>query len=192
MADYSLGAVYEIRKMLWQELQDKGVMLASDYTDGSTSTDLIARDPNDIIQTRGLYIPIMPTQEQDIFKTKFVLNRANPLPYIVYDLDTVGYGTDWMICEERLTFKIYSNSFSKVLTITNLMVDLFRRFDDSAKDLNKYVKTLNTNSPFRYHYFALTEANSPNPAEELDGRLEADIAIVYSYSRDLNTEGRFA
>ena len=192
MADYSLGAVYEIRKMLWQELQDKGVMLASDYTDGSTSTDLIARDPNDIIQTRGLYIPIMPTQEQDIFKTKFVLNRANPLPYIVYDLDTVGYGTDWMICEERLTFKIYSNSFSKVLTITNLMVDLFRRFDDSAKDLNKYVKTLNTNSPFRYHYFALTEANSPNPAEELDGRLEADIAIMYSYSRDLNTEGRFA
>lgn len=176
MADYALGAVYEIRKMLWEELQDTGVMLASDY-----------RDDNHVN-----YIPIMPTQEQDIFKTKFVLNRANPLPYIVYDLDTVGYGTDWMICEERLTFKIYSNSFSKVLTITNLMVDLFRRFDDSAKDLNKYVKTLNTNSPFRYHYFALTEANSPNPAEELDGRLEADIAIMYSYSRDLNTEGRFA
>jgi hypothetical protein len=175
MADYSLGAVYEIRKMLWQELQSSGVLLSSDYRDGSIQ-----------------YVPIMPTQEQDIFKTKFVLNRENPLPYIVYDLDTIGYGSDWIICEERLTFKIYSNSFSKVLTITNLMVDLFRRFDDSAKDLNKYVKNLNNDSPFRYHYFALTEANSPNPAEELDGRLEADIAIMYSYSRDLNAEGRFA
>lgn len=175
MANYALGAVYEIRKMLWEELQTSGIMLASDYRDGNVQ-----------------YIPIMPTQEQDIFKTKFVLNRENPLPYIVYDLDTVGYGTDWMICEERLTFKIYSNSFSKVVTITNLLVDLFRRFDDSAKDLNKFVKTLDGDSPFRYHYFALTEANSPNPAEELDGRLEADIAIMYSYSRDLNTEGRFA
>lgn len=174
MADYALGAVYEIRKMLWEEIQDSGLMLASDYREGNFSL-----------------IPIIPTQEQPEFKTKFVLNNPS-LPYIVYDLDTVGYGTDWMICEERLTFKVYSNSFSKVLSITNLIVDLFRRFDDSAKDLNKYVKTLNNNSPFRYHYFALTEANSPNPADELDGRLEADIAIMYSYSRDLNTEGRFA
>jgi hypothetical protein len=176
MADYALGAVYEIRKLLWKELQDKGIMVASDY---------VSSDP--IYQ----YVPIMPVQEQSEFKTNIITGKPE-LPYIVYDLDVVGYGTDWMICEERLTFKIYSKSYNKVIAITNLMVDLFRRFDDSAKDLNKYVKTLNTNSPFRYHYFALTEANSPNPAEELDGRLEADIAIVYSYSRDLNTEGRFA
>ena len=72
------------------------------------------------------------------------------------------------------------------------MLDLFRRFDESAKTVNEYVKEVDPTSPFAYKYFSLTEANSPNPASELQGELEADLAIVYSYTRDLNTEGRFA
>lgn len=175
MADYSKGAVWEIRKLLWAELQAAGILTASDYRENNVS-----------------YIPIIPVQEQDTFKNKFVVNRENPLPYLVYDLDVVGYDTDWFICNERLTFKIYANSYNTVITITNLMIDLFRRFDDSAKTMNSYAKNLDPTTPFKYHYFTLAEANSPNPAEELAGRLEADIAITYAYSRDLDQSGRFA
>jgi hypothetical protein len=134
-------------------------------------------------------VPIMPVQEQVEIKDLI----ANPsLPYLVYDFDLVGYDTEWVICKERLTFKIFSPDVPEILKIMNVMIDLFRRFDESAKDMNDYAKTVSPNSPFKYHYFTLSEANSPDPAEELAGRMEADIAITYAYSREVNSSGRFA
>jgi hypothetical protein len=61
LADYSKGAVWEIRKLLWAELQAAGILTASDYRENNIS-----------------YIPIIPVQEQDTFKNKFVVNRENP------------------------------------------------------------------------------------------------------------------
>ena len=172
MADYTKTALTDVLGILWSELKSNGVLDETDYP---------------VVGGKYL-IPISPVQEEE---TKNILENPNA-PYIVYDFDIVSYDTDWIICKERITFKIYNADFSKVLQIMNVMLDLFRRFDESAKTVNDYVKQVNPTSPFNYHYFSLTDANSPNPADELAGRLEADISIIYAYTRDLNTEGRFA
>lgn len=177
MTDYNKVALTHIRNILWDELQSSNILDSRKYIDQETNLQ---------------WVPIIPVQEQDVFKNKFVTNQIDPPPYIVYDLDVIGYDTDWVICKERITFKIYSNSYAKVLSVMNLMIDLFRRFDESAKDVNIFARLEDSQTPFIYHYFSLAEANSPNPAEELSGRLEADIAIVYSYSREVNSFGRFA
>ena len=172
MADYTKTAISDVIGILWKELKDNGALVDTD---------------NPVVGGQRL-MPIFPTQEDE---TKNLISNPNA-PYLVYDFDTMSYDVEWVICKERLTFKIYAPDFDKVVEIMNIMLDLFRRFDDSAATVNAYVKTVNPTSPFRYKYFSLTEANSPDPADELAGRLEADISIVYAYTRNLNTEGRFA
>lgn len=192
MSDYSKSAVYDVRKVLWNELVTSGVIRAKQAPQSAAAAWEVARYDDYVDQNGVFFMPIIPVQEQDTFKNSLGITASSPIPYIVYDLDLYGYDTDWIVCKERLTFKIYANSFSKVATITNLMVDLFRRFDESAKTVNTEVKTINPSSPFAYKYFTLTEANSPDPAEELSGRLEADIAIMYAYTRNIGADGRFA
>jgi hypothetical protein len=172
MADYSKTALTNVLKVLWRELKDSSVLNPNDYPP-------VYRDP---------FGPIFSVQQSGQ-REQFIRPDA---PYIVYDYDIVGYDTDWVICQDRLTFKIYSTTLTETIKIMNVMLDLFRRFDESAKTVNEYVKDVDPTSPFAYKYFSLTEANSPNPAAELQGELEADLAIVYSYTRDLNSEGRFA
>jgi hypothetical protein len=178
MADYTKTAISDVIGILWKELKDNGALVDTDYP--------IVSDPDEQIVRR--LIPIFPTQEDE---TKNLISNPEA-PYLVYDFDTMSYDVEWVICKERLTFKIYAPGFDKVIEIMNIMLDLFRRFDESAANVNTYVKSVNPTSPFRYKYFSLTEANSPDPADELAGRLEADISIVYAYTRNLNTEGRFA
>jgi hypothetical protein len=172
MVDYKKSALSDVIGLLWKELKLSQALKETDYPIASGSR----------------VIPIFPVQEEE---TKNLLEDPNA-PYIVYDFDLLSYDTDWVICKERITFKIYSKNMSKVLEIMNVMLDLFRRFDESAKTVNSYVKETNPNSPFNYNYFSLTDATSPDPADELAGRLEADISIIYAYTRDLNMEGRFA
>jgi hypothetical protein len=172
MADYTKTAISDVIGILWKELKDNGALVENKYP---------------LLGGQRL-MPIFPVQEDE---TKNLISDPEA-PYLVYDFDTISYDVEWVICKERLTFKIYAPDFDKVVEIMNIMLDLFRRFDESAATVNAYVKTVNPTSPFRYKYFSLTEANSPDPAEELAGRLEADIAIVYAYTRNLNTEGRFA
>lgn len=179
MADYTKTAISDVIGILWKELKDNGALVENKYP-------VVAQDnPND---PPTYLIPIFPVQEDE---TKNLISDPKS-PYLVYDFDTMSYDVEWVICKERLTFKIYAPDFDKVVEIMNIMLDLFRRFDESAATVNAYVKTVNPTSPFRYKYFSLTEANSPDPADELAGRLEADISIVYAYTRNLNTEGRFA
>lgn len=172
MADYSKTALTNVLKVLWAELRDNGAIDPTRYP-------LVFRDPF------GPIFSIQQSGQRDQFEDQTA-------PYIVYDYDIVGYDTDWVICQDRLTFKIYSTTFAETIKIMNVMLDLFRRFDESAKTVNEYVKEVDPTSPFSYKYFSLTEANSPDPASELQGELEADLAIVYSYTRDLNAGGRFA
>ncbi len=53
MADYSKGAVWEVRKLLWAELQAAGILTASDYRENNVS-----------------YIPIIPVPMIGLFTSK--------------------------------------------------------------------------------------------------------------------------
>jgi hypothetical protein len=68
------------------------------------------------------------------------------------------------------------------------MVDLFRRMDESATDINEWQP--NT-SNFNFYTFTLKAAAAPTPVQEEGGRQMAEVEISYKYSRNLDSAKRF-
>jgi hypothetical protein len=207
MADYTLNPIRNILDILWYELTlaENGPIL--------DKTRYVIPDDD---QSPIFRFPIIPVQQQIVFNNQFVYN-GEALPYIVYDHDFSNYGdTDWWICKERLTFTIYATEYGKILQIQQLIIDLFRRFDDSAKDLNRYMNrriddadlteplltfpksSANKNrfeeieDKFMYYYFNIDQLIEPDPAIAEGGRMAGQIAIDFAYSRKLASDGRFA
>jgi hypothetical protein len=207
MADYTLNPIRSILDILWYELtlpENGPILDKNKYT-----------IPDDD-QVPVFRFPIIPVQQQIIYNNQFVSNNES-LPYLVYDHDFSNYGdVDWWICKERLTFTIYATEYSKILQIQQLMIDLFRRFDDSARDLNRYINKriadADLDNPeltfpkssankerfeeisdsFTYHYFNLDQLVEPDPASSEGGKMAGRIAIDFAYSRKVEHNGRFA
>lgn len=168
MADYTKNARTVINGFLWNELNDSGIMLAEDYRpDGFT---------------KGV-IPIVPIQEIPEFN-----NLMPDKPYITYDYEVEGYGDQWWICEERMLYTIISTSVSKISEITEFMIDLFRRLDDSGKDVQLYNPL---DDKVRFYSVGLNNATAPAPFEQEGGRMSGSVEIQYKYARILDGNGRF-
>ena len=165
--DYNIDAMYEIRRHLWEELVSSKLFKASNYYIDSTGTEII---------------PIIPVQQQAEFN-----QFLNGKPHIVYDKTGLSYEENWMICCEKLLFTIYSTDVSEINAIRNLMLDVFRRMDLSAKDLNK---SKDTNKIIFYNTLVL-EITPTEPSMELQGFLSTDVIIEVKYARVTDRLGRF-
>ena len=168
--DYSETAFSRVRTFVWDKLQEAGLLNSYDYlADGFIEP----------------LVPIIPIQQVPEFN-----NLIGNKTYLIYDYDVKPYDTDsWWICEETIVFTVVSNNFNSIVSITQFLVDLFRRMDDSATDLNLYN---GSNSNFKFFSFVLNSASSPTPFEEEGGRQMAEIDISYKYSRVLDNNGRFS
>jgi hypothetical protein len=100
----------------------------------------------------------------------------------------MSYEDIWMICCEKILFTVYSTDISDIYEIRNLMTDLFRRMDDSAKDVDRF----QTDPKFKFHSIHIVEMSPTTPSEELQGFLSADIILEVKYSRFTGPNGRFA
>lgn len=167
MADYSLSVASEIRKYLWSELQAAGILSASDYTVGSLSLN-----------------PIVPIQQQPE-----LVDKIGGKPFIVYDeIESVVDSDLWYVHNEQVLFTVYAEDFKTANKIRNLMVDLFRRQDASAHDLNLYTAANN----FGYLNVTILE-NRPVKAERsTTGRMSFDMIVGVRYVRHLGSTGRFS
>mgnify|MGYP000559879775 FL=1 len=128
-------------------------------------------------------IPIVPVQqlpEMDQF--------LNGKKHIVYDKIGMSYEENWLICCEKVLFTIYSTDITEIYEIRNLMTDLFRRMDESAKDVNS-VKTTNK---LIFHNVMIVETTPIEPSLELQGFLSTDVILEVKYSRVTDSLGRFA
>jgi len=67
------------------------------------------------------------------------------------------------------------------------MTDLFRRMDESAKDINKF----NSEPKIKFHSIHVVEMSPTSPSEELQGFLSADIILEVKYARITGPDGRF-
>jgi hypothetical protein len=179
MVDYTKDPIKYVKDILWAELLSNEILDDNDYLIQGTSTKLV---------------PIIPVQQQQEFVEYF-----SDAPFIVYDTDIIEYDTDWWICKERVYFTIYSNSYSKMREISFLILDLFRRFDESARDIDNYSRNEENyassainDGTFIYHYFAVQGISETYPSEEEAGRYANQIDIVMSYSRNVGATGRFA
>jgi len=168
MADYTQNARTVLNSFLWSELQSEGILKSKNYRpDGSTKA----------------LVPIVPVQELPEFN-----NLISDQPYILYDYEVEGYGDQWWICEERMLYSIVGTSISKISEITEFMIDLFRRLDDSGKD----VQLSNSKDDIlRFYSIGLQSATAPTPFESEGGRMIGTVEITYKYSRILDDSGRF-
>lgn len=169
MADYTKNARTVINSFLWDELNSAGILLAENYRPDGFA--------------KGI-VPIVPLQEVPEFN-----NLMPNQPYITYDYEVEGYGDQWWICEEVMLYTIISTNVSKISEITEFMIDLFRRLDDSGKD----VQLSNTlDDKIKFYSVGLNSATSPAPFEQEGGRMAGSIEIKYKYARILDGGGRFS
>ena len=166
--NYKDTAISKIRNFLWQEIMDNNLLDQHDYlADG----------------IKELLVPIIPAQQVPEFN-----NLISGKPYIVYDFDIVGYGEEFWICEENILFSIFSTSYQKVVELTNFMIDLFRRMDETAKDVNG---NMLSSDIFKFFYFTINAASSPTPIKEEGGNFMGQVDITYKYSRHLDSNKRY-
>ena len=171
MTDYSLSAVYDIRNAMWQELTNAGIFDINDYYPDGFSEPLI---------------PIIPAQQ--------IPEINNLLPgkdFIVYHIQQKKTGVQWWVTQESLILDIVSNKTDRIMTITNFLTDLFRRYDLSAKTINSDVSL---ESPFNYLYFNIEMSNPIQLFTDEGGYMSGDFSVGYAYTRDISDEytGKFA
>ena len=169
-ADYTKVAFYDIRNVLWSELQAANLLDPNDYmADGFTKA----------------LVPIIPAQQVPEFN-----NLLPGKPYIIYDIMQNPTSVAWWMNEEIVTLNIISTNALQIQTIINFIHDVFRRYDKSAKEVNLQ---LASTSPFIFRFFKLEAADPVQPYVNEGGIMNASISIMYAYTRDLDPDtGRYA
>lgn len=167
MADYSLSITADLRKWLWSELQAANILSASDYQVGSLSV-----------------VPIVPVQQQPE-----LVDKIGGKPFITYDQveSSVDSGL-WYVHNEQVLFTVFCEDFATANKIRSIMVDLFRRQDQSAADLNKFTAAQN----FGYLNITVLENRNSRAERSTTGRLSFDMIIGVKYVRHLGSTGRFS
>ena len=167
MVNYNIDAMYEIRKHLWQELILNSLVDPNSYYSDNLGEAII---------------PIIPVQQAPEM-SQFLSGNT----HIVYDKIGSTYEENWMICCEKISFTIYSVDHAEINAIRNMMMDVFRRMDDSARDLNNSKST----NKIIFHNTMIVDMSPTEPSEELAGFLAADIILEVKYSRTVGAKGRF-
>ena len=169
MTDYTALAVYDVRKYIWDQLQASGILNVQDYYADGFNTALV---------------PLIPSQQLPEFN-----NLLPTATYIVYDYEILPTSEMWWMTHESLDLMVVSLYHDKINTILNFLFDLFRRYDESAKDLFKS-STLFSNN-FEFKYTAVESVKAPTPFKNEGDRMVGHINIQYGYCRKLDSNGRF-
>ena len=164
MTDYQKVALYDVRDMLWKELQDAKLLDPNDYYADGFSTPLI---------------PIIPAQQVPEFN-----NLLPGKTYLIYDIVQNSVGVAWWMSQETITFTIVSRDSKEILTISNLITDVFRRYDKTAQEVNLQISPT---SPFIFRFFRLDSADPVQAFHDEGGFMSGIISITYAYTRELNS-----
>jgi len=166
--NYKLDSTIELRKYLWDQLTNIGIFDDREYYSDNLGMSII---------------PIIPIQQSPELN-QFLSGKK----HIVYDKIAMTYDTLWMICTEQILFTVYSTDVSEINEIKNFMIDLFRRMDESAADLNRWS---GVSDKFKFHSIYLSDISPTSPSEEVLGFLSTDIVLEVKYSRSISSDGRF-
>lgn len=170
---YSKSAFYDVRRWMLAELYAAGVLTEGDYLSSS---------------------PVVPLQQiPEAFDNSSWREAGMPAdaPFIVYDIIVPGgYDTAYWNLRDEVVLWIYDYDLDKAFEIKELLVDIFRRLDDSARDINEFLE--GTDSPFRFQYFDVYSGLPSDEAKQVLGRMGINIVVTYQYTRQTLPNGRFA
>ena len=167
-ANYKLDAMFEIRKYLWENLVEYNIFDEDEYYSDNLGQTII---------------PIIPVQ-QSAEMNHFLSGKK----HIVYDKVGLSYEDNWLICCEQILFTVYATDVLDIAEIRNVMTDLFRRMDDSAKDINR---SGSISDKFKFHSIYIADISPTEPSQEIQGFLSSDITLEVKYSRITDQDGRF-
>lgn len=168
MTDYKIDSMFELRKFLWAKLLEAGVFDLRDYYSDNLNSEVIP------------IIPIQQTPELNQF--------LSGKKHLVYDKVGMSFEDNWMISCEQILFSIYATDLLEINEIRNFMTDLFRRMDESARDVNKWA---GISDKFKFHSIFIADISATSPSEELQGFLSADVVLEIKYSRITDSVGRY-
>jgi hypothetical protein len=165
--DYKIDAMFELRKFLWKELKATGIFDKNEYYSDNLNAEIIP------------IIPVQQSPELDQF--------LNGKKHIVYDKIGLSFEDIWLLACEKVLFTIYSTDITDIYEVRNLMMDLFRRMDESARDVNNS----SDSTKLIFHSIHVVETSPIEPSSELKGFLSADVILEVKYSRTTDGRGRF-
>lgn len=168
MTVYSDIASAQVRNYVWDKIKEAGILdIQNYYADGFD-------DP---------LVPIIPSQQIPEFN-----NLLPGKTYMIYDYEVKAVPVQWWMTEESMSISVISQNYEKVNEITNFMHDLFRRYDESATDINTHS---GATSSFIFHHMMVDSIFSPEPFST-EGDYQIGTAVFsYSYSRKTGSNGRF-
>lgn len=170
MTNYNSIASADIRQYLWQNIQDAEILDPQNYFADNMPEALI---------------PIIPAQQVPEFN-----NLLPGRTYMYYDFEVKTIPVQWWMIEESMTLTIISQNYEAINRINNLILDLFRRYDEGAADINDFVNQ-NGSSNFQYHHTMIDNIKSPEPFETEGDYQYGSVTFTYSYSRKTDASGRF-
>jgi hypothetical protein len=167
-ANYLIDAMFELRKYLWSEIVSNNILDPENYY-----SDLVGETIS----------PILPVQQSPEMNHFF-----SGKTHMVYDKIGMSYEDNWLICCEQILFTIYSTDILEVNKIRNFMTDLFRRMDDSARDINGYS---DKDENIKFHSIFIADISPTAPPEEMQGFFSTEVTLEIKYSRITDLKGRF-
>ncbi len=172
--DYDFPPVFGINRFLWHSLKQAGILNEEPY--------------NDILA--GL-VPIIGVNRTENFVT--LIDKADPgPPFIVYNWSTSQSNQMWFLSTDQIIYLVYGEEETQVRRITRFIVDLFKRFDDSAQEINDYLSQFDRRyTCYNFKAIELTSAQGPLPPDpDVEyGRIESSIALSVDYTYDINDRG---
>lgn len=168
--DYNLTGVHQVNKWLWSKLK---TMLPADFvaytTVGSATESLV---------------PIIPSQQLPTFT-----DIAGGAPFMIYNY-SLNPGDEPYMTVDDVGYIIYDNNEARLRRIHNLMVQLLKRMDWTAADINEYLDELATVSKpneFDFKFVKVTGAPGPQPFETEGGRQASMIMATIVYTHDIQS-----
>lgn len=166
--NYKIDAVSEIRKYLWDQMISEGIFDIDEYHSDSIN---------------GTIVPIIPVQQSPELN-QFLSGKK----HIVYDRIGSSFEINWVVSCEQMLLTIYSPQIDEINQIRNFIMDLFRRMDESAQDVNKWESLSNK---IKFHSIYIVDISATAPSEEIQGFLSSDIVLELKYSRMIGPDGRY-
>jgi hypothetical protein len=127
--------------------------------------------------TTQQYKPIFPVQTQP----------EAELPYLRYTTRTARDRPDWWMVTYDVTYAIYHDKIPESADISNWLDAEFRRQDESAYDLNRWIR-INSEPLVKWHSSEVISMLSPEPPTQEGGRHSRLITIRFRYS-DIEGKG---
>jgi len=171
--------VHAINRYLWERIASEGILDRNNYKGPGMTTGMI---------------PVVPVEETaDLITIIESQAGITSHPYIVYTWNRINTGQMWYLKSHQIAYSVRSTDQVKMGQLVNLFEREFERYDESARNVNRYLQTAQTTPPvpallkkYSFKYINLTQISGPMPAEAENEENEALITITAAF-----TEPRF-